>query len=128
MPVKPIKGTIVLLAVATPPTRELLVSERGSVYPRRDDKLLVGATVEDIGYDKEVRLGSVQALARQAVALLPALKDAVVAGSWAGLRPFSHDNLPYLALSPGCAARTPRPATSAPACCWRRSRACCSPR
>ena len=101
MPVKPIKGTIVLLEVATPPTRELLVSERGSVYPRRDDKLLVGATVEDVGYDTQVRLGSVQTLARQAVALLPALSDAVVAGSWAGLRPFSHDNLPYLGPVPG---------------------------
>jgi glycine oxidase len=101
MPVKPVKGTIVLLEVTAPPTRELLVSERGSVYPRRDDKLLVGATVEDVGYDTQVRLGAVRVLVQQAITLLPGLKDAVVAGSWAGLRPFSHDNLPYLGPVPG---------------------------
>ena len=101
MPVKPVKGTIVRLEVATPPTRELIVSERGSIYPRTDTTLLVGATVEDVGWDTRVRLGSVQTLVAQALALMPALKDASVAGSWAGLRPFSHDNLPYLGPVPG---------------------------
>lgn len=101
MPVKPMKGTIVLLEVLTPPTRELLVSERGSIYPRTDNKVLVGATVEDVGYDTEVRLGSVQMLVGQALTLLPGLKDARVAGAWTGLRPYSHDNLPYLGPVPG---------------------------
>ena len=101
MPVKPMKGTVVLLEVATPPTRELLVSERGSIYPRMDNKVAVGATVEDVGYDTEVRLGSVQKLVSQALAVLPELKDARLAGAWAGLRPYSHDNLPYLGPVPG---------------------------
>ena len=77
------------------------MSERGSIYPRTDNKVLVGATVEDVGYDTRVRLGSVQTLVRQALALLPGLKDASVVASWAGLRPFSHDNLPYLGPVPG---------------------------
>ncbi len=101
MPVKPMKGTIVRLEAATPPTRTLLVSARGSVYPRTDNNVLIGATVEDVGYDTEVRLGSVQTLVRQALAMLPSLRDARVAGAWAGLRPYSHDNLPYLGPVPG---------------------------
>jgi glycine oxidase len=101
MPVKPIKGTIVLLEVPAPPTREILASSRGSIYTRADNHVLLGATVEDVGYDRGVRLGSVHTLVRQAVALMPSLKEASLVTAWTGLRPFSHDNLPYLGPVPG---------------------------
>jgi glycine oxidase len=101
MPVKPIKGTIVLLEVPAPPTREILASSRGSIYTRADNHLLLGATVEDVGYDKRVRLGAVHTLVRQAMALMPRLKDASLVTAWTGLRPFSHDNLPYIGPVPG---------------------------
>lgn len=101
MPVKPIKGTIVLLEIPAPPTREILVSSRGSIYTRADNKVLLGATLEDAGYDKRVKLEAVYTLVRQALAFLPGLKDASLITAWAGLRPFSHDNLPYLGPVPG---------------------------
>lgn len=101
MPVKPVKGTIVLLETERPPTRELVVSERGSIYPRADTKVLLGATLEDGGYDTRVKLEAVRTLVDQGLALLPSLKDATLVGAWAGLRPFSHDNLPYLGAVPG---------------------------
>ncbi len=100
MPVKPIKGTIVLLEVPAPPTREILASSRGSIYTRADNHLLLGATLEDAGYDKRVRLEAVHTLVRQAMALMPRLKDASLVTAWTGLRPFSHDNLPYLGPVP----------------------------
>jgi glycine oxidase len=101
MPIRPVKGTIVLLEVSTPPTHEILVSSRGSLYPRADNKVLLGATIEDAGYDKGVKLEALRALAQQSMALVPMLKDANFAAAWAGLRPFSHDNLPYLGAVPG---------------------------
>ena len=101
MPVKPVKGTIVLLEVSTPPAAEILVSSQGSLYPRRDNHVLLGATMEDAGYDKGVKLEVIRTLLRQGMALVPALKDANLAATWAGLRPFSHDNLPYLGEVPG---------------------------
>lgn len=101
MPVKPIKGTIVLLEMPAPPSREILVSSRGSVYTRADNKVLLGATVEDVGYDKRVTLSAVHTLMGQALELLPTLKDASLVTAWSGLRPFSHDNLPYLGPVPG---------------------------
>ena len=101
MPVKPVKGTIVLLETLAAPTRELLVSDRGSVYPRADNKVLLGATLEDGGYDTRVKLEAVRTLVEQGIALLPGLKDANLVAAWAGLRPFSHDNLPYLGPVPG---------------------------
>jgi glycine oxidase len=100
LPVKPIKGTIVLLEVLAQPSRELLVSSAGSLYPRADNKLLLGATVEDVGYDKRVKVAALRALVQQGVTLVPGLADANVVTAWAGLRPYSHDNLPYLGRVP----------------------------
>ena len=100
MPVKPMKGSIVLLETPTPP-REILVSSHGSLYPRTDNKVLLGATVEDVGFDKRVTLEALHHLAHQAVTLMPQLKDASVVTAWSGFRPYSHDNLPYLGPVPG---------------------------
>jgi glycine oxidase len=101
MPVKPVKGTIVLLDMPLPPSRELLVSSRASLYIRADNKVLIGATLEDSGYDKRIKLAAVDELVHQAVSLVPALKAANFVTAWAGLRPYSHDNLPYLGPVPG---------------------------
>ena len=101
LPVKPIKGTIVLLETPEPPTRELLDSSQGALYPRPDNKVLLGATVEDVGFDKRVTLASVDQLVHQAMTLIPSLKDATLVKAWSGLRPYSHDSLPYLGPIPG---------------------------
>jgi glycine oxidase len=101
LPVKPIKGTIVLLEVPDQPSRELLISSQGSLYPRSDNKLLLGATMEDVGYDKRVTVDALQTLVRQGITLVPRLKEASLITAWAGLRPYSHDNVPYLGPVPG---------------------------
>lgn len=101
LPVKPVKGTIVLLETAASPSREVLVSGRGSLYPRPDNKVLLGATLEDAGFDKRVKLAAVEQLVHQAVGLMPSLREATLVTAWTGLRPWSHDNLPYLGPIPG---------------------------
>jgi glycine oxidase len=101
LPVKPVKGTIVLLETAAPPSREVVVSSHSSLYPRPDNKVLLGATLEDAGFDKRVKLAAVDHLVHQAVALMPMLQDATMVTAWTGLRPYSHDNLPYLGPMPG---------------------------
>jgi len=101
LPVKPVKGTIVLLGVLDQPSRELIISSQGSLYPRADNKLLLGATMEDAGYDKRVKVDALQTLMRQGITLVPRLKEASLVTAWAGLRPYSHDNVPYLGPVPG---------------------------
>jgi glycine oxidase len=101
MPVKPVKGTIVLLDSATRPSREIVISSRGSIYPRADRHVLVGATVEDAGYDRAVSLEALATLVGQATQMMPRLRGASFVTAWTGLRPFSHDNLPYLGPVPG---------------------------
>lgn len=101
LPVKPIKGTVVLLEVPRSPTRELLVTSQGSLYPRADNKVLVGATLEEDGYDRRVKLAAIDELVHRAVTLVPMLQTASFVTAWTGLRPASHDQLPYLGTLPG---------------------------
>jgi glycine oxidase len=60
---------------------------------------LVGATVEDIGFDKTVEASVIGRLHRSAAALVPELATATIAESWAGLRPGTPDNLPLIGMT-----------------------------
>src|SRR5260370_10732860 len=66
------------------------------MVPRSWGKILVGATVEDVGFDKTVEPDVIASLHRAAAALVPELAAAQVVESWAGLRPGSPDDLPLL--------------------------------
>ncbi|HBB41016.1 MAG TPA: glycine oxidase ThiO, partial [Proteobacteria bacterium] len=57
------------------------------VVPRADGRILVGATLERMGFDKSPTLWAMRSLANGAVRLLPALDCAEVERQWAGLRP-----------------------------------------
>jgi glycine oxidase len=66
------------------------------LVPRSSGKVLVGATVEDVGYDKSVDPATVHALLSAAAKYLPELASAPITQSWAGLRPGTPDSLPIL--------------------------------
>ena len=82
------------------PSRDLLnhVVRSPEVYliPRSDGRLLVGATVEEAGFDKRTDPATIQRLHKAAIALVPKLADAKFLDAWAGLRPGTPDNLPIL--------------------------------
>jgi len=66
------------------------------LVPRSSGKILVGATVEDAGFDKSVEPEVVKKLHRAAAVLIPELASASVVQSWAGLRPGTPDDLPVM--------------------------------
>jgi len=66
------------------------------LVPRSDGRVLIGATVEEAGYDKRTDADTIQRMHRAAVALVPELARARVLESWAGLRPGTPDDLPIL--------------------------------
>jgi glycine oxidase len=96
-PTRPVKGQMLCLAM---PTRDLIrhVIRTPDVYliPRSDGRLLVGATVEEAGFDKRTDPVTIQRLHRAALALVPKLSDARILEDWAGLRPGTPDALPIL--------------------------------
>jgi len=74
----------------------VLWSEKVYLVPRNDGRILAGATVEYVGFDKRVTAGGIEKILAAAIELAPGLKDARIEETWAGLRPDSADHLPIL--------------------------------
>ncbi|MEN1679787.1 MAG: FAD-dependent oxidoreductase [Planctomycetota bacterium] len=102
-PVRPIRGQMLLLRLPRPVVDRIVHRDGLYLVPRSDGKVLVGATVEDAGFDKSTNPTDLQALRRFAVDVVPALADAEVEKSWAGLRPGSADGLPLIGPLAGLA-------------------------
>ncbi|SUD19050.1 glycine oxidase ThiO [Aquipseudomonas alcaligenes] len=68
--------------------------------PRKDGHILVGSTLEHVGFDKTPTEEALASLKASAEELLPALADAEVVGHWAGLRPGSPDGIPFIGEVP----------------------------
>ena len=64
--------------------------------PRPDGRLIVGATQEERGFDTAVTAGGVHELLREAYRVLPDVAEMELAGTIAGLRPGTPDNLPIV--------------------------------
>jgi glycine oxidase len=100
--VAPSKGQMLVVAQPASPrlTRvlrspEVYLIPRGSVSGG-DGRIVIGATVEDAGYSREVDPASLALLRRRAAALWPPAADAPEVESWAGLRPGTADGLPFI--------------------------------
>jgi glycine oxidase len=113
-PVRPVKGQILRLkGPAEAPLlgrnlRGLVAGTHLYLVPRADGTMVVGATVEEQGFDVTVRAGAVADMLRDARALLPALDELELSEAWAGLRPGSPDNAPIIGPSalPGLVVAT----------------------
>src|ERR1700692_3185898 len=90
-PVRPAKGQMIALRAEDFSIERVLWSDHVYLVPRNDGKIFVGATVADVGFDKRVTLGAVQKIITAALQLAPALADAQMENTWAGLRPDSPD-------------------------------------
>jgi glycine oxidase len=103
--IAPKKGQ--MMAVALPPSLPLhLVVRTHGMYivPRttgpNTGRAIIGATIEDAGFDKTVHPADIAHLRALANALVPELASATQLESWAGLRPSSPDGLPFLGPLP----------------------------
>jgi len=111
-PVRPVKGQIVRLRFgpANPPlSRTLHVYSRGrTVYlvPRANGELVVGATVEERGFDLTVTAGAVADLLQAAIDVLPVVAELEMVETVARLRPGTPDNGPVIGATsvPGLVA------------------------
>lgn len=97
-PVRPVKGQVVELGGSTdqPVCERILGSERVYLAPRPDGRLILGATVEEMGFDRRVTGGGVHELLREAYRLLPEVAEMEFLGASAGHRPGTPDNRPVI--------------------------------
>ena len=94
-PIRPVKGQM-LCVVGGPLLTHVLRAPAVYLVPRSDGRVLIGATVEEAGYDKRTDADTIQRMHRAAVALVSTLKQARLLEAWAGLRPGTPDDLPIL--------------------------------
>ena len=101
--VRPVKGQLLRLhipASAQPFLRHNLrgIVRGASIYlvPREDGELVLGATMEELGFDTTVTAGAIYELLRDAREILPGISELTVTETQAGLRPATADNMPVL--------------------------------
>ena len=97
-PVRPVKGQMIVLRMdpAAPLIRHVLWVPGAYLVPRNDGRLLIGATVEEKGFDSALTAGGVLSLLEAAWRALPAIEELPIDEMWVGHRPGSRDDAPIL--------------------------------
>ncbi len=102
VPTRPVKGQMVCLVPedgaqhTAPLIKHVVRTPEVYIIPRSDGRILLGATVEEAGFDKSVDPDTIQRLYRAGINAAPVLASMRIHDAWAGLRPGTPDNLPIL--------------------------------
>jgi len=99
VPVRPVRGQLLVLGWNGTPLRRVTWSSRCYLVPWDDGTLLVGATVEDAGFDERATVAGVRDLLDAVSELVPHAWSAGFRGARVGLRPASADGLPVIGAS-----------------------------
>jgi glycine oxidase len=97
--VKPIRGQLLALSMDRRPTSRVIWGTDCYVVPWKDGTVLVGATVEDVGFDETTTAAGIRGLLNAALDLMPVLEGARFREARAGLRPKTADELPAIGPS-----------------------------
>lgn len=99
LPVVPVRGQMLAVEQAPPITDRIVKGDRCYLVPR-GSRLLIGATVERVGFDETTTESGINGLLECARAMAAAIAHARVLETWAGLRPGTPDDLPILGADP----------------------------
>ncbi|HEX6062684.1 MAG TPA: FAD-dependent oxidoreductase [Longimicrobiales bacterium] len=99
LPVVPVRGQMLAVEHEPPVAEHIIKGDKCYLVPR-GRRLLIGATVEHVGFDERTTEAGIAELRAAAQELLPAVADARVLETWAGLRPGTPDDLPILGADP----------------------------
>ena len=109
LPVRPVRGQLLMLAGAL--ARHVIYGGGGYLVPRRQvdanapgDRTIIGATMEEVGFDNRTTSEGLRVLLEIARRVSPTSATARVVAHWAGLRPMTPDTLPILGPDPECPA------------------------
>ena len=94
--IQPVLGQMLLFRTEPGLVSRIVLSEDRYVIPRRDGRVLVGSTLEHVGFAKTTTEEAKAELHAEALRLIPALADYPIEHHWAGLRPGSPQGIPYI--------------------------------
>jgi glycine oxidase len=101
-PVRPIKGQMLALRMdpAAPLLSHVIWAPGVYLVPRRDGRLIVGATVEEKAFDTSLTAGGLLTLLEAAWRVVPSIEELPIEEMWVGHRPGSRDDAPILGYGP----------------------------
>lgn len=94
--VRPARGQIVELETSEPVLGRVVVGPACYLVPRDDGRLLVGSTLEFVGYRREVTALAVRNLLSAAIEIAPSLADAALNRTWSNFRPYTARGTPFI--------------------------------
>jgi glycine oxidase len=94
--VRPARGQMIAVRGVACRLRHVLHSSRAYIVPRNDGRVVVGATVEYVGFNKVVTAGGIRGLLDAAIEMVPSFADSEIVEAWAGFRPDTDDHLPVM--------------------------------
>jgi glycine oxidase len=97
--VVPARGQMIAVRGATALINRVLHSKKCYLIPRKDGRILIGATVEYAGFHKAVTVEGINSLLAAAIEMVPSIRACEVIESWSGLRPDTPDHLPIIGES-----------------------------
>lgn len=101
LPVEPVHGQMMLYKAEPGLIDRVVLSGGRYLIPRNDGRILVGSTLERIGFEKRTTDEARASLHETALSIMPALKDYPIEHHWSGLRPGSPEGVPYIGAVPG---------------------------
>lgn len=100
LPIQPVRGQMLLFKGAPGLLQHILLQDGVYLIPRLDGHILVGSTLEEVGFDKSVTEDAKTRLWQHALSMFPPLCGAQLVRQWAGLRPGSPGNVPVIGRHP----------------------------
>jgi glycine oxidase len=94
--VRPARGQIVELETRQPVLRRVVIGPACYLVPRDDGRILVGSTLEFVGYRREVTALAVRNLLSAAIEISPDLADAALTRTWSNFRPYTTRGTPLI--------------------------------
>src|SRR5690606_25334212 len=98
-PVRPVAGQMLALRENGGIDRVIYAQPDIYLIPRRDGRLVVGSSVEEIGFQKHTTAEHAERKFREACSIVPALRDSKIVEHWCGFRPAAPDDLPIMGQS-----------------------------
>ena len=99
--IEPVRGQMILFYARPGLIRHITLFQDRYAIPRRDGRVLLGSTLEHVGFEKVTTAEAKEELYRAAVELFPVLKRTPIEEHWAGLRPGSPGGIPFIGPYPG---------------------------
>ncbi len=101
-PVRPVKGQMLALRMdpKAPLLQHVVWAPGAYLVPRWDGRLLIGATVEEKGFDPDLTAGGQLSLLEATWRALPGIEELPIDEMWVGFRPGSRDDAPIISAGP----------------------------